>query len=379
MATIEKRIRTGRTSWRVRYRDPSGAQRNKSFILKRDAERFVVTVEQSKIVGSYVDPALARITVGDWAARWLDGQAHLKASTRERYAGILREHVLPRWSATKLADVTHSDVQTWVSSLAATRAPATVRKVHRVLSLVLTSAVKDGRLVRNPAAGVNLPRVVESERRYLTHEQVHALAAAAGAYRLVVLFLAYTGVRFGELAALRVDRLDLLRRRAVIAEAVTEVNGTLVWGTPKGHERRSVPIPRFLVDELAEHVNGSSADDLVFVGGKGAVLRVRTFRRAAFDAAAHLIGVPDMHPHELRHTAASLTIASGADIKVVQQMLGHKSATMTLDLYGHLFPDRLDEVADALDAAARAAGVSQMCPKPAVADLDAKRRAATGQ
>lgn len=360
----------------MRYRDPSGAQRNKSFMLKRDAERFLVTVEQSKIVGSYVDPALARITVGDWAMRWLDGQAHLKASTHERYAGILREHVLPRWGTTKLADATYSDVQAWVSTLARTRAAATVRKVHRVLSLVLATAVKDGRLVRNPAEGVNLPRVVAAEQRYLTHEQVESLAAACRQYRLVVLFLAYTGVRWGELAALRVGRLDLLRRRATIAESVTEVNGELVWGTPKTHERRAVPIPRFLVDELAEHVAGKGRDDLAFAGMKGGALRVRVFRHGGFDAAAQGVGVAGMHPHELRHTAASLAIAAGADVKVVQQMLGHKSATMTLDLYGHLFPDRLDEVADALDAAVRAVGLASLTPKMAgVADLEARRRA----
>lgn len=379
MASIDKRVRDGNTSWRVRYRDPAGRQRNKTFARKVDAERYLTTVEAAKLAGSYVDPALGRLTVGDWAARWLDAQAHLKASTRERYAGILRAHVVPRWGTTRLADVSHADVQSWVSTLTRSSQPATVRKVHRVLSLVLASAVKDGRLARNPAEGVNLPRVVVGERRYLTHEQVHALAAAAGPYRLAVLFLAYTGVRFGELAALRLGRLDLLRRRAAIVEAVTEVNGALAWGTPKGHERREVPIPRFLVDELAAHVAGRGRDDLAFPGVKGAVLRVRVFRRGGFDPAASAIGVPEMHPHELRHTAASLAIASGADVKVVQQMLGHKSATMTLDLYGHLFPDRLDEVADALDTAARAAGVSPMCPEPAVADLDAKRRAATAQ
>lgn len=379
MASIEKRTRNGQVSWRARYRDPAGKQRNRSFTRKLDAERFLTTVESSKLVGSYIDPALARLTVGDWSARWLDGQAHLKPSTRERYAGILRQHVAPRWASTRLADVTHSAVQTWVSTLMQQgSAPATVRKVHRVLSLILASAVKDGRLIRNPSAGVNLPRVVLGERRYLSHPQTHALAADCGWYRLVVLFLAYTGVRFGEMAALRVGRLDLLRRRATIAEAVTEVKGAQIWGTPKGHERREVPIPKFLIDELAAHVAGKARDDLVFPGVKGGALRVRVFRRGAFDAAAERIGVGGMHPHELRHTAASLAIASGADVKVVQQMLGHKSATMTLDLYGHLFPDRLDEVADALDAAARAA-VSRLCPTPVVADLAAKRREATGQ
>ena len=87
------------------------------------------------------------------------------------------------------------------------------------------------------------------------------------------------------------------------------------------------------------------------------------FRRAAFDRAAASIGMPGLHPHELRHTAASLAIASGADVKVVQTMLGHASAAMTLDQYGHLFGDRLDEVADAMDAAARCC-CCPLLPKP---------------
>jgi len=123
-------------------------------------------------------PNRGKITIGDWSARWLDGQAHLKPSTHERYAGILREHVLPQWSAVQLIDVTHADVQARVSRLAARRSPATVRKVHRVFSLIVKTAVRDGRLARNPAAEINLPRVVATERRYLTHEQVHALAQA---------------------------------------------------------------------------------------------------------------------------------------------------------------------------------------------------------
>ena len=125
----------------------------------------------------------------------------------------------------------------------------------------------------------------------------------------------------------------------------------LVWGTPKSHQRREVPIPRFLVDDLARHVAGKDPDDLVFGGIRGGEpLRVAMFRKP-FTAAAVAIGIPGLHPHELRHTAACLAIASGADVKVVQQMLGHGSATMTLDTYGHLFENRLDEVAEAMDLA----------------------------
>ena len=154
------------------------------------------------------------------------------------------------------------------------------------------------------------------------------------------------------MAALKVKRFDLTRRRAVIAESVTPVQGKgLVWGTPKSHQRREVSIPSFLVADFDAHVAGKEPDDLVFGGiRKGQPLRVSTFR-SAFSAGAASIGIPGLHPHELRHTAASLAIASGADVKVVQKMLGHASATMTLDTYGHLFEDRLDNVAAAMDAA----------------------------
>jgi len=159
----------------------------------------------------------------------------------------------------------------------------------------------------------------------LTHGRVDALAVAAGDERLAVLFLAYTGVRFGEMAGLRVRNLNLLRRRAHITEAVSEVGGRLIFDTPKTHLNRSVPIPRFLVDELAVHVAGKGPDEHVFTSPRGTVLRNRNWRGA------------------------------GANVKVVQQVLGHASATMTMDLYGHLFADQLEKVADAMDAARTAA------------------------
>lgn len=354
MASIEKRIRNDKVRWYVRYRTTDGKQRNKTFDRKVDAERFLVDTESSKNRGLFIDSRRSSTKVGDWATDWLGGQADLAATTRHRYQGILTTHVLPRWSATKLGEVTHADVQKWVSGLEV--APATVRKIHRVFSMMLDYAVKDGRLAINPAKGVSLPRLQQVEKRFLTHEQVEQLAIECGPeYDLLVRFLAYTGLRWGEMAALRVRRLDLLRRRATIAESVTPVAGKMTFGPTKGHEHRSVPVPRFLVDELAQLVARKGPDDLVFTGSRGAVMRSQTFQRAALARAGEAIGVEGFHPHELRHTAASLAIASGADVKVVQSMLGHKSATLTLDQYSHLFGDRLDIVADAMDLARTAA------------------------
>lgn len=345
---IQKR---GPKRWTARYKDPDGRERAKSFPRKSDAERFLRDVDHAIGTGTYLDPSRGKLTVGEWARQWLQTLGHLKPSTRERYKSTLRAHVLPRWSKVRLQAVSHGSIQAWCSSLAE-QSPSVARKSHRVLSLLLALAVRDGRLAKNPADGILLPREVPRERRFLTHSEVQRLAEAAGDHAVAILFLAYTGVRFGELAALRVSRIDLAKRRAEICGSVTAVNGTLVWGTPKGHATRSVSFPTFLAKALKPLLESKKPDDLVFTSANGFPLRASNFRRDVFAPAARVAGIKGISPHSLRHTAASLAIAAGANVKVLQSMLGHRSATLTLDLYGHLMADQLDDVADALDRAA---------------------------
>ena len=221
--------------------------------------------------------------------------------------------------------------------------------------------IKDGRLPRNPAIGVDLPRLTSTKRRYLRHDQLHALATASGRYRVLVLTLGYCGLRWGEASALRVHSIDLERGRLNITDAVTEVNGETVFGSPKSHQARWLPVPAFLLEDLRAEIAGKDPDDLVFASPHGAVLRVANFRRGYFDRAAKQIRVSGLVPHELRHTAASPAISEGASVKSVQRMLGHASATLTLDRYGHLFPDELDDVARRMDEAARQSGVYRTC------------------
>ncbi len=184
-----------------------------------------------------------------------------------------------------------------------------------------------------------------------------------------MLVLSYCGLRWGEAAALRVSRLDLLRRRVTVAESVTEVRGRLEWDAPKSRHWRSVPLPRFLVDDLAAHVACKVADNLVFTTSRGAVLRNLNWRRDCFDRAAASAGLAGLVPHELRHTAASRAVSAGANVKAVQRMLGHASAAMTLDVYSGLFDDDLDGVAEWLDAAARASGAPRARPAGPVTPL----------
>jgi integrase len=147
-------------------------------------------------------------------------------------------------------------------------------------------AVRDGRLSRNPCDDVRLPRILKRRHGYLDDRQVERLAAEHGPYGDVIAFLAYTGLRWGEMAALRVGRVDLERRRIDVAEAVTEPRGALIFGTPKSHERRSVPYPALLTDLLGSRCEGKAPGDLVFTGSDGGVVRSSNFRYRWFDPAS---------------------------------------------------------------------------------------------
>jgi integrase len=218
-------------------------------------------------------------------------------------------------------------------------------------------AVRDGRLVKSPCEHVQLPRLIKKTRGYLSHLQVRALAGECDGWGDLIYFLAYTGLRWGEMAGLRVSRIDLDRRRIDVVEAVSEPRGVVVWGTPKNHGRRSVPFPEFLLPMIEARRVGKSPSDVLFLGQDGGVLRAGNFRNRVFNrAVARAMEADPTFPrvtmHDLRHTAASLAVSAGANVKAVQRMLGHASAAMTLDVYADLFDDDLDAVAVALNQSA---------------------------
>lgn len=351
--------------WRVRWYDPDNKQKAKTFGTLPPAEAYKQQLLERLGDGSYRDPAAGRAVIAAVAEEWFAAaQVELKRSSRARYRRALDSYILPKWGTTPVGRIRHEDVAEWIGQLSTTAGlsgrplgSSVVRGLHRVLHMVLAWAVRTDRIATNPATGVPLPRKGLTDHVYLDHDQVERLAAAAGRYRPLVLLLAYTGLRWGEASALRVGRVDLDARRAHVVTAFAEDNGEIYADTPKDHERRSVPLPLFLVSELKPVVDGRDTGELLFSAPRSGPLRAHNFRSREFAAAVKAAGLAKLGvtPHKLRHTAASLAIAAGADVKVVQQMLGHASATITLDTYGHLFPDRLDEVANALDAQRMAA------------------------
>jgi integrase len=357
----------GRPRWRARYRDPAGRERSKSFTRKVDAERFLVSIEDAKLRGAYVDPAAGRIGFGEWAERWYLTTAHLKPSTRHDYRMLLDHQVLPEFGDWTLASIDTLAVKQWRADLLADGlSPKRAGKALQVLSQILASAVEGGRLARNAATGVKPPKVQRKEMHFLDAEQVEWLAAVAELrYRPLILFAAYTGLRPRELVALRVGRLDLLRCTARVVEAAVEVS-RLEWGPVKTHEARVVRMPRSVAEEVAASLAARphSPEALVFTAPLGGPLSradfVRNYFKPAVLAANEAIAklpkdrrpapLPDgLRFYDLRHTCASLLIAQGASIKAVQAQLGHATASITLDTYGHLFPSEMEALADRLE------------------------------
>jgi len=348
MATISKyQTASGATLYRVRYRTPGRGQTDKrGFTTKRDAQAFAEQIEVNKRRGLYVAPSDGRVKFGGLARAWLDSKHNLKPSTRARYESTL---TVPLAALRDIAigDITRPMVRALVADLVGGGpAASSVHKVVGLLRQVLATAVADNLIAGNPAEGVDLPTVQMTEQRFLTASELHRLALAAGGRMSLVYVLGTTELRFGEAAELRWRDVDIAGLRLRVTRSMTFVSGHPVVGTPKNGKDRTVALPATVARMLAPGVD----DALVFPDSAGGWMRASNVRRRWWAKALAEAGLPaDFKLHELRHTAASLAIRSGANIKALQNMLGHASAGLTLDRYGHLYDSDVDTVGRAIN------------------------------
>lgn len=384
MADIDSYMTNAGKRYMVRYRKPNKAQTKKrGFRTKKEAELFLAKITTAKAEGDYIDPARGRITVGDLATAWLRKKKSLKPSSYKSIDTAWRVHVEPKWGGRSIASIEPSEVENWIQDMVEGVAESTRTRVTKkagqplsatvilramgVLGGILDDAQRDNRIGKNPARrATNLPRKVsKKDRRYLNDAEVAKLAAAIKDPQLavLVLVLAYTGIRWGEAIGLRVKHVNFLRHRLHIRENAVQVDGEIHTGEPKSWERRTVPFPAFLTKALETLTQDKGPNDLVFANALGKhLLRPRTSSTSGswFVAALRAASIPLLTIHDLRHTAASLAISAGANVKVVQKMLGHKSAAMTLDTYADLFDDDLDSVAELMHTRGQATAVAAL-------------------
>ncbi len=355
--------------------DDDGQERSKAFTRKAEAQNHIAEVTGKIQAGTYADPRKGAVAFSVVAEQWFAAKAtSVKAKTVASYRSVLDMVVIPKWGEHKLRDIDHAGIQSWVTWLATSPdarnrpkrdsdgtvietglSPARVHHAYQVVDQVLRFAMRSKLIAFNPANDVDLPRKATSEKIALTHEQVRQLAEAAGELATMVYVLAYSGLRYGECAALRVTDVDTTRRRLRVSRSITYVTGNgNVEGTTKSHASRTVPVPQFVADKLAAAVKGRAPGERLFPCGGYDAMPLDYFRWR-FDKAAAQVGLSGISPHTLRHTAGSLALASGATVVTVQKLLGHQSATTTMNVYTHQLPDDFDNLAAAMDAAARAA------------------------
>ena len=369
--------------WRVRYEDPDGNERGKSFAKKADADAFRTRIDADLLRGSYRDPDAGRITLRKYAEEWLAAR-DFDTVTREAVESRLRLHILPALGSRRLDELAArpSLIRDWLSGLKQVRggglAPSTAAKVLTHLNSIMIEAVLDGRIAANPcsAKSVKAPRSTKRHLELWTDDQLTAVRAALPA-RIAAMVDAGTGLglRQSEIFGLSVEEIDFLPRVVHVRHQVKLVSGRPFFAIPKGEKERRVRLPTATGEALAAHIAAfppvpvtlpwhdpknrrhgqMHSARLLFTTRTGRPLHRNGFNANTWRPAVAAAGLPEDRAngcHMMRHLFASSLIAAGMDVRTVAEYLGHSDGgALVLKTYSHLMPDVEDRALRALDAA----------------------------
>jgi integrase len=349
MAWVKPRITSsGEKRWIACYRDPEGRQRSAgTFSSKRAAERAGNREEQRVLAGSWRDHSLGEVRFRDYVEdEWLPSK-HIEPTTKAAYQSNLDKHFLPFFGRKQLHQITPGLVQDWVTRAVSDGLSArSIRKYHTMLHSIFARAVRDGLIVANPCAHTELPKVIATKQRTVTPEEFDLLVAATPQrYRLMVETAIETGMRWGELIALKPRHVDFLRRTVTVADTIMEVSKRhsptgeryVAKPYPKDNEPRTFGVSQDWLDQVAEHIKTHQLgrDDLLFATAAGTPISRNTFRTRVWQPAVKASGVSfNVRMHDLRHAHASWLLAGGSDLASVMDRLGH-AHIQTTEKYLH--------------------------------------------
>lgn len=309
------------------------------------------------------------MTVGEYLERWLeDVEGTVRRSTFERYGYAVRPHIKPALGKMKLKDLTPAHLRWFYRErLDSGLSAATVHKLHVVLHKALSQAVSDGLIPRNVASGMKLPKVHREEINPLTEEEARRLLEAARGDRLEALYVLAlsTGMRMGELLALKWEDVDLERGLLHVRCTLTQANGSFILGETKTKKsRRTIRLTSGAASALRAHLSRQLEEmermgalyepgGLVFATEVGTIISPSNLRNRSFARLLKRAGLANrgVRFHDLRHTCATLLLSKDVNPKIVSEMLGHSSISITLDIYSHLLPDMQEKAAKALEEA----------------------------
>jgi len=330
----------------VRLRTPEGRSYKRTFRSRREANAYEAQELADRSRGTWQDPIRSATTFKAWAEQWLAFADGRRPKTVAWYNDVVDLHLVPVLGHRPLGSLTPVEVQRLVNGLGTRFAPTTTRGYYAVLRAILNAAVNADLIGRSPCRGIRLPTGQAKERMIIGASEVHLLANAIGErFQAMVLLAAELGLRWGECAGLQVRDLDVLRRSVTIRRNVGEVRGVLIIGEPKtAAGARTVAASAPLMAELAEHLRrrGMTAENgeaWLFEAPMGGPLRYSSFRSRLWKPAVRAAGLNGFTFHGLRHSAATVWVASGVDPKTAQHRLGQSTPRLVLELYAHATSD----------------------------------------
>lgn len=350
-----RKLPSGRYQVRVSSRGKDVASR--TFDRKADADAFDREQKTALAAGTWTNPEKGQTTVEELSVVFLATKAHRTPTYRGGLESTIRRHILPDLGRRPISSVSPSGIDVWVSQMLRDHSVHTTRKAAGILRQMFALAVRDSWISRSPVEHLRLPQQPRVDPKPLTIDQLERLAAATESDRdrMMVLVMGYGGLRFGELAALRVACID--GDKLFLRQSVTHPKGGVKWGDLKSHKSRTVVLPSSVAADLWSLVSGKDEGALVFASSAGTPLRGSVWSHV-ISRASKRAGLHRVRAHDLRDTAASLAIDAGVSVVVVSKMLGHEDASVTLRHYANFFPDDLDVLAARLDGARRSNGTS---------------------
>ncbi|MEO7000063.1 MAG: tyrosine-type recombinase/integrase [Terracoccus sp.] len=342
-------------TWRAKVKFRGVVVADRTFDRKGDAARWEGEQKRLLVAGDFVAPAAGRMTVAELAHEYRDARSgQVAVRSWESDEGALRVHIVPAFGRFPLSSITPAHIEKFLTELARSRSVRTAARIRTTLRGLFRYAVRTRRLPISPAENVPLPRpdsytgkIVEIEP--FTIDELLAVVerqrGLAGRYADVTLVLGLTGVRLGEFRGLRVcDVVDVPYPALVVKRSLPQSARTgrvIERSTTKSGRMRLVPLSDLVIPVVSEWAQGRHPDELLFPAPHGGYLHAQNWRRGVQWSTTSR----GRRPHDLRHTAASLWIAAGIDIKTVSAWLGHSTAKLTLDTYGHLMGTDADRAA----------------------------------
>lgn len=346
MASIQKR---SNGKYLVRWRNEDNRERSKQFDLMRDAKRYAAQIETELARGEYVDPKAGNVTLREFYDDWKHRQLWT-ANTLRNYDRAIDK---APFADTALNKIRRSHCESWIKTMDRTYKPNTTRTHFQLVSTVINGAIRDDLIRNDPTVGVKLPAPERSETAMTipTPEQVGRLIDTAEPwFQPFIALCAFAGLRRGEACGIQLSDIDFLGKTLRVDRQIQHPRKQQPQIVdPKRGSKRNIPIPDDLVIMLSEHVKnvGVSGDQQwLFPGKHGYMTPGMAYNR--WVNVAHDAGVEGITLHDLRHFFASGLIAAGCDVVTVQRAMGHASASMTLDVYSHLWPNADDRTRDAL-------------------------------